>query len=107
MTGNELIDLRARLAARAGIDPDTEPVEVAADVLRRARWAQAHNEGHPNWLWSTGEQLAVALVLDDHAHLEAMDYTAAEAAERVAGGMFYPPADMGAWLAGIRSHLVA
>lgn len=77
----------------------------ANDVLARCRWALAHNNGHPNGAWSTGEQLAVALVLRDHRHLAAMDYTVKDAAERVAGGMWSPPRDMNQWLAAIRIAL--
>lgn len=77
----------------------------AADVLARCRWALKHNDGHPSRAWSTGEQLAVALVLRDRQHLTAMDYTPQDAAERVAGGMWSPPADMNRWLAAIRIAL--
>jgi hypothetical protein len=77
----------------------------ATDVLHRCRWALAHTDGHPLGAWSTGEQLAVALVLRDRQHLAAMDYTPQQAAERVAGGMWNPPADMNEWLAAIRIAL--
>ncbi len=79
--------------------------EFAEDVLRRCRWAQANNDGHPSGAWSTGEQLAVALVLRDREHLAAMDYTPTQAAQRVLGGMYNPPADFNAWLTGIRTAL--
>jgi hypothetical protein len=105
VTDNKPTDLRAQLGDLAGADPDTEPAEVAADILRRARWALAHNDGHPNGAWSTGEQLGVALALNDTEYLAAMGYTTQEAAERVAGGMYFPPADFDAWLAGIRAQL--
>ncbi|MCU1685777.1 MAG: hypothetical protein JWQ81_6516 [Amycolatopsis sp.] len=75
------------------------------DIVRRCRWALAHNNGHPNGAWSTGEQLAVALVLADTAHLAAMDYTASEAARRVQGGMVSPPSNMRRWLATVRAEL--
>jgi hypothetical protein len=81
--------------------------EFARDVLRRCRWALAHNDGHPSPAWSTGEQLAVALVLRDADHLAAMDYTPTEAAVRVLGGMYDPPADFNAWLTAIRTALTA
>lgn len=74
------------------------------DVLDRCRWAQAHNAGRPSGAWSTGEQLAVALVLRDDEHLAAMGYTVQEAAQRVADGMWSPP-DMSRWLAAIRAEL--
>lgn len=79
--------------------------EFAADVVRRCGWAQQHNDGHPSPTWSSGEQLAVALVLRDRAHLDAMGYTVQEAAQRVHGGMASPPSDFGVWVAGIRAAL--
>lgn len=76
--------------------------EFAADILHRCRWAQQRNDGHPSPAWSTGEQLAVALVLRDRTHLDEMGYTVQEAAQRVHDGMAAPPTDLGAWLDGIR-----
>lgn len=75
------------------------------DIAARCRWALAENDGHPNPAWSTGERLAVALVLRDRDHLAAMDYTLTEAARRVAGGMGNPPTDFAGWLHAIRSAL--
>lgn len=75
------------------------------DVVHRCRWAIDHNDGHPLWAWSTGERLAVALVMYDHDHLRSMSYTPTEAAQRVVGGMAQPPADFAAWLAAIRKEL--
>ncbi len=98
-------DLRIRLAQMAGADPATEPDDVARDIIGRARWALANNKGHPNGAWSTAEQAAVALLLNDTEHLAAMDYTPAEAARRVADGMFFPPADVEAWFAQMREQL--
>lgn len=77
--------------------------EFAADIVCRRQWARQHNDGHPSRAWSTGEQLAVALVLRDWSHLEEMDYTVEQAAQRVQGGMVSPPEDFGAWLEGIRA----
>ena len=101
---NPAMDRRAQLAALAGVDPATESAEVAVDVTARARWARACNNGHPSAAWSTGEQLAVALVLNDHQHLADRGYTVAEAAQRVAGGMYFPPADLDTWLNEIRTR---
>jgi hypothetical protein len=97
--------LRAQLAALAGVDPDSELANVSADILRHARWSLAHNGGHPNPAWSPTEQIAVAWVLDDRWWLSAMGYTPGEAARQVAGGMFFPPADMDAWLADLRTQM--
>lgn len=79
--------------------------EFAADIVARCSWAQRHNDGHPSLAWSTGEQLAVALVLRDRIHLDGMGYTVKEAADRVHGGMASPPPDLGVWLDGIRAAL--
>ncbi len=45
------------------------------------------------------------MLLNDTEHLAAMDYTPAEAARRVADGMFFPPADVEAWFAQMREQL--
>jgi hypothetical protein len=94
-----------RAGPLADLLADDGPEQWDADVVGRCRWAIAHNDGHPNGAWSTGEQLAVALVLGDAEHLAAMQYTPQEAARRVLGGMVSPPADLAAWLGRIRSHV--
>jgi hypothetical protein len=76
-----------------------------ADLVRRCRWARDHNDGHPNGAWSTGEQLAVALVLRDRATLDRMDYTPTEVAQRLVGDGLASPAGFPEWLAGIRAQL--
>jgi hypothetical protein len=86
-----------------GIDPRDQRNTFADDVSRRCRWAVDHNDGHPSAAWSTGEQLAVALVLADGQHLDDMDYTIEQAMERVAGGMLEPPRDLAKWLTNIRA----
>jgi hypothetical protein len=77
----------------------------AEDIASRCRTAQRHNGGHPYGVWSTGEQLAVALVLRNRTHLDAMGYTPQEAAQRVFGGMVNPPTDFKAWLGEIRASI--
>ncbi|MEU9837329.1 hypothetical protein AB0D67_37830 [Streptosporangium sp. NPDC048047] len=79
----------------------------AEDILGRCRWAKRHNDGRPSGAWSTGEQLAVALVLRDRAHLDGMGYTVQEAYQRVYGGMISPPPydEFGAWFNSIRGRL--
>jgi hypothetical protein len=79
--------------------------DFGADIVHRCRWVLDHNSGHPLSAWSTGERLAVALVLYDLDHLAGMDYTPTEAAQRVAGGMWDPPTDFEAWLQAIRAEL--
>lgn len=64
-----------------------------------------HNDGHPPSVLSTGERLAVALVLRDVEHLEAMNYRLNEAAQRAIAGMYEPPRDLIAWLKAIRAEL--
>jgi hypothetical protein len=77
----------------------------AQGIASRCRTAQRHNDGHPLGVWSTGEQLAVALVLRDRAHLDAMGYTVQEAAQRVHDGMLNPPANFNEWLTEIRASI--
>lgn len=80
-----------------------------ADITRRARWARDHNSGRPEPAWSTGERLAVALILGDQATLDAEGYTPQEAAQRLAGDLtfFGYPADVDAWLKRVRTDLAA
>jgi hypothetical protein len=67
---------RATLAyARCGWDFTT-------NVLDRARWARSHG-GHPDPTWPLGEQLAVALVLDDDEFLQAAGCTRQQAIMRL------------------------
>lgn len=75
------------------------------DIVHRCRWALDHNDGHPLTAWSTGERLAVALVLYDRDHIKAMGYTPIEAARRVIGGMSSPHSNFAAWLAAIRAEI--
>jgi hypothetical protein len=79
----------------------------AADITARARWARAHNNGHPEPAWSTGERLAVALVLGDQETLDGEGYTRQEAVQRLSGdiGFYGYTADVEAWITGIRSVL--
>ena len=105
MTDSQPSRSLAHLAELSGVTPDSELATLTADTLQRARWARKHNDSHPSGAWSTGEQLAVALVLDDQDHLAGMQYTAAEAASRVTGGMYFPIADLDAWLADVRGQL--
>lgn len=83
------------------------PDNFAADTASRCRWALNHNGGHPSGAWSTGERLAVALVLHDRETLKAMGYTPKEAAQRVYGGMIAPPApaDFPTWIDSIRAEI--
>ena len=97
---NTLLD--AEFAPATTSIVDTDP--FARDILNRCRIAQARGGGHPLGVWSTGEQLAVALVLRDKEHLQAMDFTAQQAASRVAGDL-RSGADIDAWLNDIRAAL--
>jgi hypothetical protein len=75
----------------------------AADITARARRALEHNHGEPKAAWSTGEKLAVALVLGNRRYLDAAGYTRQEAASRLSADLM--GADAGAWLSGVRSAL--
>lgn len=76
--------------------------DFATATARRARWVKQENHYQA---WSTGEMLAVALVLRDKDLLKEMGYTVQEAAQRVYGGMMNPPRDFNAWLNGIRAEI--
>jgi hypothetical protein len=86
---------RASLAsARGGRDFTT-------NVLHRARRARSHG-GHPDPTWPLGEQLAVALVLDDDEFLQAAGYTREQAIRRLDWDM---AGDAEAWIADVRAIL--
>lgn len=77
----------------------------ARDIAARARWELIHNDGWPKAAWSTGERLAVALVLDDPAALEAEDFTRDQAVKRLAGDIGSSTADTEAWIERVRGRL--
>lgn len=78
------------------------------DLINRCRIAMEQYGGHPNGAWSTGEKLAVALVLDDTDYITAMGYTVLEAATRVHSGMAEPvPADICTYLRGVQNEIDA
>lgn len=74
------------------------------DLVSRCRMAVEQFDGQPSGGWSTSEQLFVALVLKDRATLDALDYTAQEAARRLIGEGWAPtdPAEFKRWLTAIR-----
>jgi hypothetical protein len=78
-------------------------MDFAEDIARRCRWAIDHNGRRSNPAWSTGEKLAVALVLGDNAYLAAEGYTKAQALTRLAGDI--GDTSVGAWLAYVRGEL--
>lgn len=82
-----MILLWCSLLQRLGADttPHMALDQLTADTLHRCRIAR--KEGGPSPAWSTGEQLPVALVLNDTEHPAAMDYTAQQAHERVYGNL--------------------
>lgn len=79
--------------------------EFARDIAARARWALIHNDGWPEPAWSTGERLAVALVLDDPAALAAEEHTREQALQRLAGDIGGTTADAEAWIERVRATL--
>ena len=86
---------RATLAyARGGWDFTT-------NVLDRARWARSHG-GHPDPTWPLGEQLAVALVLDDDEFLQAAGCTRQQAIRQLDWDI---TDDAEAWIADVRAIL--
>ncbi|HEV2451631.1 MAG TPA: hypothetical protein VGS62_06875 [Streptosporangiaceae bacterium] len=88
--------------------------DFAKDIAAKARWALIHNDGWPKAAWSTGERLAVALVLDDPAAIEREDFTREQALSRLAGDVGFhitgtlraaSAADAEAWIEQVRAAL--
>ncbi len=77
--------------------------DFAEDIARRARWARDRNGGCPHPAWSTGERLAVALVLGDDAYIAAEGYTRIQALTRLAGDI--GDTNVGAWIRAVREGL--
>jgi hypothetical protein len=92
-----------RLGADLSAGPSRD--QLTADTLHRCREARA--AGAVSGAWSTGQQLLVALVLNDTAHLAALDYTAQQAHERVYANLPVPmtPQQYVAWLNDLRLEL--
>jgi hypothetical protein len=105
-----------RAARRAGL-PVEEYVKRAAlaragggarfttNVINRARWIRSHG-GHPDPAWPLGEQLAVALVLDDDEFLQAAGCTRQQAIKRLDWDLTGDATgDAEAWIADVRAIL--
>lgn len=68
------------------------PDDMLADWMGKARLAHSLGPDEPWPAWSTGECLAVALILDDTETLTAMDYTRNEALDRLRYDLRLPSA---------------
>ncbi|OZC96125.1 hypothetical protein CH275_26665 [Rhodococcus sp. 06-235-1A] len=79
----------------------------AIDWLDKARFARACDKlGEPWPAWSTGEVLAVAVLLRDTATLTRLGYTEVEAHDRLRYDIGKPDLDTTAeWFANIRARL--
>jgi hypothetical protein len=77
---------------------------LADDIAHRVRLALA-DDGHPHPAWSTGEQLLVALVLDDTEYLDAEQWPRNLALQRLAGEIYGDEADAEAWIRDVRTAL--
>lgn len=75
--------------------------DFTTNVLGRARWTRSHG-GHPDPTWPLGEQLAVALVLDDDEFLQAAGCTRQQAIRRLDWDI---TDDAEAWIADVRAIL--
>lgn len=105
--GDMTDDLRCRLA-RAVLTRGAEQApldDFAKSILAKCRSAVRNHDGYPYGAWSTGEQIAVALVLQNHTWLRENGYTMASAARDVAGRMLSAPPDMQAWVRRIRTEM--
>ena len=86
----------------------TERVDrYAANWLDKARFARICNENGEKWPpWSTGEILAVALILDDAGMFIALDITKQEALDRLRYDLELPDIVGAArWFADLRAQL--
>jgi hypothetical protein len=60
------------------------PGSLREDWIAKARYARTCQRADEPWpAWSTGEELAVALILQDTGRLESMEYTVQQALDRV------------------------
>ena len=79
--------------------------DFAQDIAAKARWAIVHNDGQPKPAWSTGERLAVALVVGYPDVLEAEGATREEALSRLAGDIYGSVADAETWIQDVKDAL--
>ncbi|MEV6349594.1 hypothetical protein [Actinoplanes sp. NPDC051851] len=104
----------AQHTAEAANEESAAPVTIGVplddfgrEVVRRCRWAIEHGAGDPYIKWPHLYQVAVALVLGNHLHLEDVGpgYTMDSAASLLVSSMKNPPADIAMWVITIRGNL--
>ncbi|MFY2787454.1 hypothetical protein [Rhodococcus sp. MALMAid1271] len=86
----------------------TNPADrYATDWLDKAQFARTCNElGEPWPAWSTGQHLAVAVLLQDMRKLADLDYTEVDALERLRYDVDLPDLNAAAqWFADLRDRL--
>lgn len=76
------------------------------DTLAACRRVRDHHAGHIPETWGTCQQMLVAVVLDNTAHLAALGYTPDQARDALINLPIAPP-DLDTWLATIRAELEA
>lgn len=76
----------------------------AKSIAAKARWVNSH-PGDRWPAWSTGEVLAVALVLDTPSLIEAECFTVEQALSRLAGDIAGSAADAERWVEEVRAAL--
>lgn len=87
--------------------------DYSASILSRCRSAVRNHGGHPNPAWSHGEQMIVALVLDDGAFLTEVGTTMDVARQRLLGdlcwnsGRAWSADDLTTWITDIRNTVLA
>lgn len=83
--------------------------DYTADILSRCQSAVRNHDGRPSPSWSHGEQMIVALVLDDAAFLADVGTTVDQARQRLHGdlswlsGRPWSADDLKAWITDIRN----
>lgn len=93
---SEVWHLRAIIRCTGPADHYTRGMLNLARIARREGISGA---------WSTGEQLIVALILDDRAFLAEEDWTAEQVMSRLAGDLGGDLDDAHEWLTTARGHL--
>lgn len=83
--------------------------DYTTDILARCRSAVRNHGGHPSPAWSHGEQMIVALVLNDDAFLASVGTTVDSARQRLNGdlcwlsGRPWSADELTKWIATIRN----
>lgn len=90
-----------RIRAAAG---ETPLDDISSHYVDRAVEATLIHGGHPAGSWTSRDQAAVLLILNNPTSLAKADLTPTAAAECAADGMTFPPDDLNAWTGRLRTE---